>query len=192
MISLINWLKALFNKPVVKDPVKIFMEQIELMDNGIVNNRLEDTYNLILEFWQDFEVSNLTNLSVRNLIGIKLELKHKNIVSLMNNLEMINNLIQVKDYSELARVGNLIHNANYHVTLNGYFTDNEGYSKNVKDSLNQMKRILNHQKELLSEVDNLNRLWPVSQVYLDLLQLTTYLLTHTLGNETNGIYQGHD
>lgn len=175
---MLKWLKSLFFKS-SKDTLE---EQIKELLIKETSNKTEDLYFGLVDFWSNVDLDNFNIQDGRALSKVIIKINHKCIRELINNLETITRLLKAKDYTELSRFGTLVHKQLSNPTLEFYFSTDEGFPLLIVPTLHDLKVTLTEQRELLLELENLNKLWPLSEVYNDLMVVTKACLENLVGD----------
>lgn len=170
-----KWLKTLFSS---KEPASN-VKRVTLYDLDH-SEKIEDLYLGLAEIWENLDLTLITKTDIRYLTNISITVNHECIETLIENLETINRLLKVKDFEELHRLSTLIHKRQHNHTLEFYLSDKGGYPLNIQEALKNLKNALIQQKQLLLQLDNLNRLWALSVVYDDLLIVTKSIVKNML------------
>lgn len=175
---MLKMFKSLF----FKSSKDILEEQTKELLVKETSNKIEDLYFGLVEFWSNVNLDNFNVQDNRTLSKVIININHKCVIELINNLETITRLLKAKDYVELSRFGTLVHKQSNNPTLEFYFSTDEGFPLLIVPTLHDLKVTLTEQRELLLKLENLNKLWPLSEVYNDLMVVTKACLKHLVGD----------
>jgi hypothetical protein len=168
-------LRGLFSKVTSLTKKETYMQQLEFFDNEAL--KAEALPTLILNFMRSVDITAITALTPRDLMGIRVETRHATFGAIATLLEEANNAIANAADDTIIRLCKEAFHDRKDMYLDEYFVV-DGLPIEPKRAIAKLQVLLSVQDTLLKAQETTYYARQLNRVYYDLLVLLRTLVEH--------------
>lgn len=152
---------------------QMYIEQIDHMEDG--DMRPEEFPVMLKEFWRTAYLPDFVNLDIRQLMGVRMQIRHASISALIDSLHEVNDLVAHENDDALMRIAKNEFLNGQNIYLDAYFVDALKQGVDVKQSIVRLQGLVMAHCGLLEGVSESHYQRLLNRLYYDILTVTRSL-----------------